>query len=156
MSELGLPTKPSEVRAPRSLEMGSAKKVLVVDDNPLFADGLAAILEIRGYKVACCYAGRDCIEKAVSFKPDVIISDHVMGDMTGLEVLKSIREHPDLPSIPFIVVTGFQTRSLREEFEAAGARVVISKSDVSDRLLDAVEDLLRGMGGASTAGDLPS
>lgn len=119
------------------------RKILVVDDDPLFAEGVTAVLEMRGYDARYCYSGRECIEKVLEFSPDLIVSDHVMGDMTGLEVLRALKERGIIDEIPFIAITGFKSRLLQKDFEAAGAHTIISKSEASQRLLDVVDELLR-------------
>ncbi len=117
------------------------RKILVVDDDPLFAEGLSAVLAMRGYDVKYCYGGRECIERVLEFGPDAIICDHVMGDMTGLDVLRALKESGTIEDIPFVVITGFKSRSLQREFEAAGAHEIISKSEASRRLLDVLDDI---------------
>lgn len=119
--------------------MGRKRRILVVDDDPLFAEGLTALLMQQGYSVVCCYSGRECIEKLREFAPEVIVSDHVMGDLTGLQLIHLLTR--DRSDIPFIVLTGFKTRSLQRDFEEAGAYAIISKSEASRRLLDIIEEL---------------
>jgi CheY-like chemotaxis protein len=123
--------------------MERKRRLLVVDDDPLFAEGVTAFLEMRGYDVECCFSGRDCVEKALDFHPEAIVSDHVMGDLTGLELLRTLKGNASSRDVPFIVITGFKTRSLQADFEAAGAHVVISKSEASRRLLDILDEIFK-------------
>lgn len=122
--------------------MGRGKRVLVVDDNPLFAEGMTAVLERQGYVVTSCFSGRECLDRALDFEPHAIVSDHVMGKLTGLEVLRTLKRNAKTSNIPFIAITGFKTRSLQKEFTEAGAYAVISKSEAADRLVQVIGEVL--------------
>jgi CheY-like chemotaxis protein len=125
----------------------SHRKVLVVDDNPMFTDATASVLDSIGYKVIRCYGGRDGLEKAEEHIPDLIIADYEMQDLDGLSLLQALRRAASTSHIPFIAVTGHATSALREQFHAAGAAGFHSKFEVSTALLDTMEKLLSSMEG---------
>lgn len=60
-------------------------RVLVVDDEQLIADTLSTILSRAGYDARTAYCGEKAIEAALSFEPDLLISDVMMPDITGIE-----------------------------------------------------------------------
>lgn len=59
-------------------------RVLVVDDEHVVADSLALILKARGFEARAIYSGEDAAELALTWKPDAVISDVVMGKMDGV------------------------------------------------------------------------
>ncbi len=79
-------------------------RVLVVDDERVIADTLALILNTNGYRAYTAYSGEDAIEMAVALKPDALISDVVMGGMTGIDV--AIHFSNFLPQCKIILVSG--------------------------------------------------
>lgn len=89
-------------------------KVLIVDDEPL----ICAILETYLKKIAevkTCLSAVAAIEEMKEFKPDVIVSDYHMPEMTGLDLVHKLRGEGDL--IPVLLISGSHIdESEREEF----------------------------------------
>lgn len=67
-------------------------RVLVVDDEKNIADTIRIILSKEGIEAVAVYGGRAAVEKAVEWKPDVLLVDYVMPDLNGLEAAKKICE----------------------------------------------------------------
>src|SRR5688572_9588884 len=68
-----------------------AKKILVVDDEPDLLQSMAMHLVNAGYQVVTALDGREALQKAEAERPDLIVLDHVMPSMDGLDVLRSLR-----------------------------------------------------------------
>ncbi|HUB28328.1 MAG TPA: response regulator [Terracidiphilus sp.] len=66
-------------------------RVLVVDDERLIADSVAAILNRSGYRATSCYSGIEAIESIGKECPDIIVSDVVMPDLNGIQLAKLVR-----------------------------------------------------------------
>jgi CheY-like chemotaxis protein len=66
-------------------------KILVVDDERLIADTLGQILHQHGYDVATAYDGRDAVQRARFYKPDLLLTDIVMPRLGGIEAAIQIR-----------------------------------------------------------------
>lgn len=92
-----------ELRLPGAVHKGGAShadvtaaasrmRVLVADDNRDAADTLAAFLEIDGHEARVAYGGRQALEVGFEFRPDVVILDIGMPDMTGYEVARALRQ----------------------------------------------------------------
>ncbi len=79
-------------------------KVLVVDDEVEFAVTLSERLRLRDYDAKAVYSADDALSIARSERPDVILLDLKMPKMSGIEVLKTIKE--DTPDIEVILLTG--------------------------------------------------
>jgi len=79
-------------------------KVLVVDDERVIADTLAIILGQNGYEASAAYTGKEAVEKAKAWPPDLIISDVIMPDMNGIEAAIQIRKL--LPKCKILLFSG--------------------------------------------------
>lgn len=82
-------------------------KVLIIEDNKDFADLLNTMLAAAGHQTEVSYDGREGLEKAKAFKPDVIFCDIGLPGMNGYEVAKSIRNDNELKGIYLIALTGY-------------------------------------------------
>lgn len=74
---------------PRNSAAG--RSVLIADDNREWVDSLAMVLQSEGYTVFTAYGGREAIESAENLRPDVIILDIEMPEMSGYEVARQLR-----------------------------------------------------------------
>jgi DNA-binding response OmpR family regulator len=93
--------------------------VLVADDERVIADSLAMILNQSGFKAIVAYTGEKALEMAAEFKPDMLISDVIMGGLNGIDAAIRIREL--LPSIKILLFSGqAATADLLEKARAQG------------------------------------
>lgn len=79
-------------------------KILVADDEHPIADTLAAILQQNGFDVYVAYSGNRAIELAFLIEPDLLISDVMMPDKTGIEVAAAVRAK--LPQCKTLLFSG--------------------------------------------------
>lgn len=99
--------------------------VLVVDDEISVADALEMILRDSGYDVAVALTGRDALVMANSRRFDVTITDLRLPDMSGLDVLNSIKKKD--PAVLVIIITAHSTPEIIIELKSRGAYEVLSK-----------------------------
>lgn len=94
-------------------------RVLVVDDEQVIADSLVLILNSRGFDARAVYSGEDAAELALSWKPNAVISDVVMGNMDGIALAVYLGQI--LPSCKVILMSGnLTTAALITESEKQG------------------------------------
>jgi CheY-like chemotaxis protein len=79
-------------------------KVLVADDERVIADTLAMILNQSGFEARSVYSGEKALELAVTFQPDMLISDVIMADLNGIDA--AIRIRAILPTIKILLFSG--------------------------------------------------
>jgi DNA-binding NarL/FixJ family response regulator len=116
-------------------------QILIADDHELVRRGLRAVLEHQpGWKV-CGEAinGRQAVELAKKFQPDVIVMDVTMPELNGLEATRQIRKA--VPKAEVLILTIHESEQLVGEVLAAGARGYILKADTSRLLVAAIETL---------------
>jgi DNA-binding response OmpR family regulator len=80
-------------------------RILVVDDEPDLVDTMRRRLEYFDWDVTIASNGKQGLESALNDKPDLIVLDIDMPIMNGHEMLKQLREHPNLRDIPVIMCT---------------------------------------------------
>jgi PAS domain S-box-containing protein len=81
-------------------------RVLIVDDDRRILDLLVDLLEMDGYEVLTAPDGAEAIELALSFNPDVIISDVVMPVVGGLELCRRLKQEPGTANVPVLLISG--------------------------------------------------
>jgi CheY-like chemotaxis protein len=104
--------------SPMSDDQTSAR-VLVVDDEHVIADSIALILRGRGFDSRAVYSGEDAAELALTWKPDAVISDVVMGKMDGVSLAIYLAQA--LPSCKVLLTSGNNaTSQLLDESKKLG------------------------------------
>ncbi len=97
----------------------SARRILVVDDNEDAAMTMAMLLKMKGSETELAHDGLDAIEKAASFRPDVILLDIGLPKMDGYDACREIRKQPWGSAITMIALTGWgQDDDRRKSMEA--------------------------------------
>ena len=82
-----------------------AKKILVADDDPVVRTLVTEFLQSRGYLVETAASGTACLQEISHEVPDVLVLDLLMPDLTGVEVLKTIRANPDTAALPIVMLS---------------------------------------------------
>jgi PAS domain S-box-containing protein len=104
-----------------------AKRILLVEDEEHTAILMQDYLQTIGYEVELLITGERFIARVYAFKPDLILLDvHLIGDISGLDLLVSLKQHQDLREIPTVLMTPLGMGD-RERFLQAGAIDCLSK-----------------------------
>jgi DNA-binding NarL/FixJ family response regulator len=118
-------------------------KVLLVDDHPLFLDGLKNLLTIRGIEVVgTARDGFEALEKARTLKPEVILMDIQMPRLNGLAATRLIKT--EQPGVRVVILT--MSENDEDLFEAikSGAIGYLLKAEETDRFFELLSGLMRG------------
>ena len=99
-------------------------KILLVDDEVNLVDPMSFSLQQKGYQTAVAYNGREALEKLPDEKPDIVLLDWSMPDLSGIDVLKHIRA--DNNQIPVLMITGKSSKEDIVEGLTAGADLVVT------------------------------
>lgn len=113
------------------------RKILIVDDEPLFAEFLHLVLTKEGYEISTAKDGKEGIEIFESIKPDLVITDIVMPDMEGIEFIRILLKKRK--TLPVIAMSGNATgiRFLRTS-RLFGARAVLQKPITFEKLKETI------------------
>ena len=119
-------------------------RVMVVDDHPLFREGIAAVLEGEETisLVAEASNGREAIERFRAFYPDVTLMDLQLPDFSGIEAIKTIRL--EFPSTRFIVLTTYRGDVQALRALKAGATGYMLKTSLRTDLVDSIRAVHQG------------
>ena len=104
-----------------------AKTVLIVEDNELNMKLFNDLLEAKGYNVIQTRSGLQALDLAKEHRPDLILMDIQLPEVSGLEVTKWIKEDDTISSIPVIAVTAFAMKGDEERIRQGGCEAYISK-----------------------------
>jgi len=104
-----------------------AKKVLIVEDNELNMKLFNDLLEAKGYEVIQTRNGLQALDLAKLHRPDLILMDIQLPEVSGLEVTKWIKEDETISTIPVIAVTAFAMKGDEERIRQGGCEAYISK-----------------------------
>ncbi len=106
---------------------GSAKTVMVVEDNDLNMKLFHDLLEAHGYNILQTKDGMEALKLAREHRPDLILMDIQLPEVSGLEVTKWIKEDDSLKSIPVVAVTAFAMKGDEEKIREGGCEAYIAK-----------------------------
>jgi two-component system cell cycle response regulator DivK len=121
---------------------GVAKRVLVVEDNELNLKLFCDLLRAHEFDTEGVRDGREAVERARAFAPDLIVTDIQLPHVTGYELIEQFKADPALSAIPIMAVTAYAGREDEERIRAAGADAYVSKPISLARFVDAVMALL--------------
>ncbi len=124
--------------------MSEKIRVLTVDDHPLWCMGIASVINAQPdmLLVAQASTGRQAIEYFGKHKPDVILAEVRLPDISGIEAMIAIRD--EFPNARFIILTGFARDNEIRRSLAAGARAYMLKSMPSSELIDVIRQVHAG------------
>jgi DNA-binding NtrC family response regulator len=120
---------------------GARRRVLVVDDERIIADTLALILKHHGFHAVATYSAEQALLMAPKMRPDILLSDVIMGEMNGIQLALAFQEI--MPSCEIILISGQgATGRLIEQAEKSGHRFrLLIKPVHPTRLIDILEKL---------------
>ncbi len=128
------------------------KLILVVEDEPDTAEMFAEMMRLNGFRVVKTYYSASAMGILSQAKPDVVVLDLMMPDVSGMEVLKFVRREPELDHVPVVVVSAkSMPADIREALEA-GATFYLTKPVAYGDLMNAVEKAIDGGSPDSSAG----
>ena len=105
----------------------ACKTVLIVEDNELNMKLFHDLLDAHGYATIQTRSGMDALGLAREHKPDLILMDIQLPEVSGLEVTKWLKDDDHLRSIPVVAVTAFAMKGDEERIRQGGCEAYISK-----------------------------
>ena len=104
-----------------------AKTVLIVEDNELNMKLFNDLLEAHGYRTVKTRSGLDGLELAREHRPDLILMDIQLPEVSGIDIIKLLKESDDLRSIPVVAITAFAMKGDEERIRESGCEGYLSK-----------------------------
>ena len=118
------------------------QKILVVEDNELNLKLFCDLLRAHAYEAEPVRDGREAVDRARDFAPDLIVMDIQMPHISGLELIEQIKSDDELRRIPIMAVTAYAAKGDEERIRDAGAEGYVSKPISVLKFVEAVRALL--------------
>lgn len=125
------------------------KTVLIVEDNELNMKLFNDLLEAHGYATLKTSHGIEAMELARAHKPDLILMDIQLPEVSGLEVTRWLKADEELKSIPVIAITAFAMKGDEERIREGGCEAYMSKPISVSKFIATVKTYLEADGKAS-------
>jgi len=125
--------------------MAEKKRILLLDDSTITLEMEKAVLEDRGYKVAIASNLLEFQGQLDSFQPEIILTDLMMPDISGKDIVRVLKQDFHTEKIPIILFSSKPDDELEEIAEAAGADGFLSKSHGIERLGDMVDEMVESI-----------
>jgi two-component system, cell cycle response regulator DivK len=125
------------------------KTVLIVEDNELNMKLFNDLLEAHGYATLKTSHGIEAMELARAHKPDLILMDIQLPEVSGLEVTRWLKADEDLKSIPVIAITAFAMKGDEERIREGGCEAYMSKPISVSKFIATVKTYLEADGASS-------
>jgi len=119
-----------------------AKRVLVVEDNELNLKLFCDLLRAHDFVVEPVSDGREVLEKARSFVPNLIVMDIQLPHVSGLELIEQIKKDSQLKIIPIMAVTAYAGKGDEDRILSAGAEAYVSKPISVAKFIESVQKVL--------------
>jgi len=119
-----------------------AKTVLIVEDNELNIKLFNDLLEAHGYATLQTKDGIEAMKMARLHRPDLILMDIQLPEVSGLEVTKWLKEDPELRAIPVVAVTAFAMKGDEDKIRQGGCEAYIAKPISVAKFLETVQRFL--------------
>jgi two-component system alkaline phosphatase synthesis response regulator PhoP len=139
---MNLTKNPSPASSTRLEKKTKTGKILVIDDEAEITEIVETFLKDAGYQVLVENSSVMGIERAKSFRPDLILLDIMMPFMDGYEVCEELKKNKETENIPVIFLTGKDARSDEGKSFKAGGDMFIKKPFNCERLLEIVRIVL--------------
>jgi CheY-like chemotaxis protein len=135
------------------MALENKNKIFFVEDEPGIADLYAMSFSSNGFEIESFINGKDALRRLEEYKngkakkPDVIILDILLPDISGIDILKQVRKEKEFDSVPVIMLTNYGTDEIREEIKKMPKTSHVLKIDTSPGLfVKHVREVLEGKG----------
>ena len=118
------------------------KTILIVEDNELNMKLFNDLLEANGFSTVQTRNGIEAVALARQHRPDLILMDIQLPEVSGLEVTKWLKEDPDLQAIPVVAITAFAMKGDEERIREGGCEAYLSKPISVSKFLETVRHFL--------------
>ena len=118
------------------------EKILIVEDSPLNMKLLEMVLRAKSYTLLKATDGEEALDIAVREQPDLIIMDIQLPKMSGLEVVRRLRETPAFSHTPIIAITAYAMKGCKKRIIESGCDAYLSKPINTRELPEVIAEML--------------
>jgi two-component system cell cycle response regulator DivK len=118
------------------------KKVLIVEDNELNMKLFSDLLDANGYATVQTRSGVEAVDLARRHRPDLILMDIQLPEVSGIQVTQWIKDDEELRHIPVIAITAYAMKGDEEKIRQGGCEAYLSKPITVSKFLETVRNYL--------------
>ncbi|HPS58991.1 MAG TPA: response regulator [Spirochaetota bacterium] len=118
------------------------KRIVIIEDDQIIRESLKEILELNSFEVIATDSGIDLMKKIIEFRPDILITDIIMPDKDGIEII--IEAKKTLPDIKLIAISGggrIDSESYLNTAKYLGADSTLKKPFTHEQLIGVIKNL---------------
>ena len=120
------------------------KKIMIVEDNPVNQKVMQKLIKVFGHEFLSLTDGHKVIENVKEYKPDLILMDIQLVEISGLDLTKEIKDDNELKHIPVIVVTAFATNDDKKKIiEESNCNDYLAKPFLPNELSDKIAQFIK-------------
>ncbi|MES0337299.1 MAG: response regulator [Candidatus Magnetobacterium sp. LHC-1] len=132
-----------------SAKRGSKLKILLIDDDPKAIKIISSYFDSTSYEILKEYGGKEGLYTAIVRKPDFIVLDLMMPEMSGFEVLQELKQNEGTRDIPVVIMTAkVLTKDERQDLQSKVVTIFEKGQSSKDDFLRNIESLMQKKGGA--------
>ena len=120
-----------------------SKSIMIVEDDQIFHDIYAEMLEDTDYRLIHAYDGDEALSKLGQEKPDLIILDIVMDMVTGDTFLLYLKSMPECADIPVIIISSQSKRDYKSLKDVEPNIIFLDKTVTKDKLIEEIDARIR-------------
>ncbi len=117
-------------------------RILIVEDNALNVKLFCDLLAAHGHEPLPVTDSRTALDQAKQFRPDLVITDIQLPHVTGLDLIRMLRDDKQLKDVPIMAVTAYAAAADEERIRGAGAQAYVSKPISVAKFVAQVNELL--------------
>lgn len=122
----------------------NGKKILIIEDDFFVRDLYSRELGREGFEVSTAEDGAEGLLKVIEKKPDLVLLDIMLPKMSGLDVLKKVKEKEEVKNIPVVLLTNLgQDNVIREGFSLGAVGYLIKAAYTPTQIIEEVKRFLR-------------
>jgi len=120
------------------------KKILLIEDDPFILDIYKTKLKKSKFEVISASEGEEAIEKAKENKPDLILLDIVLPQLTGFEILKEMKKFKHLDNVPVIILSNLgQKKEIEKGLKLGAVKYLIKAHFTPSEVIEEIKDILK-------------
>ncbi len=123
----------------------SPAKILIVEDDRYISKMYQLKLSLDGFDVQLADNGRVGIEKAKEFRPDIILTDILMPEMDGFDVIKAVKAEPEMATTPILIMSNLgQEDHIKKGLELGALGYIVKSQYTPSKVVDKIKEVLAG------------
>jgi len=124
------------------MDIVKEKTVLIAEDNELNMKLFKDLLEMKSLKTICIEDGYQVFDEVIKHQPDLILMDIRLNNISGLDIIKQIKECEETKHIPIIALTAFAMKNDKERILSCGCEGYMAKPIFIDTFFKEIERFL--------------